>query len=127
MDELNKSHSISFEMGIDAAEVAGRKAFLEYTGDDVALLKGLHVRLESSRDAFSAAFYNHLLRFPEIVPLIGDAEKLERLKRTQSAYFSQLTEGEYGADYVEHRLRVGMVHQRVGLTPKWYIGAFANF
>ena len=127
MDELNKSHSISFEMGIDAAEVAGRKAFLEYTGDDVALLKGLHVRLESSRDAFSAAFYNHLLRFPEIVPLIGDAEKLERLKRTQSAYFSQLTEGEYGADYVEHRLRVGMVHQRVGLTPKWYIGAYRKY
>lgn len=115
------------EMGIDPDEVAERKAFLEFTGADVALLKELHVHLEASRDAFSEAFYNHLQRFPEIVPLLDDAEKLERLKRTQSAYFSQLTEGDYGADYVAHRLRVGMTHQRIGLTPKWYFGAYRKY
>ncbi|TAJ77047.1 MAG: EAL domain-containing protein [Gallionellaceae bacterium] len=127
MNDQPGSGILQKEMGIDSAEVAVRKAFLEFTGTDVALLKELHERVEGNRDAFSEVFYNHLQRFPEIVPLIGDAEKLERLKRTQSAYFGQLTEGEYGQDYVEHRLRVGMVHQRVGLSPKWYIGAYRKY
>ncbi len=127
MNELENSAPISFEMGIEAAEVAVRKAFLEFTDADVELLKSLHVCLESHRDVFSVAFYNHLQRFPEIAPLIGDAQNLERLKRMQSAYFSQLTQGEYGLDYVEQRLRVGMMHQRIGLTPKWYIGAYRKY
>jgi len=127
MDDQPGIGILQKEMGIDPDEVASRKAFLEFTDADAALLKELHARLEAERDSFSEAFYDHLRRFPEIVPLLGDAEKLERLKRTQSAYFSQLTEGEYGVDYVEHRLRVGMVHQRVGLTPKWYIGAYRKY
>ncbi|MDO8349677.1 MAG: EAL domain-containing protein [Gallionella sp.] len=127
MNDQSGNSILLKEMGIDSSEVAARKAFLEFTETDAALLKELHARLEVGRDAFSETFYNHLLRFSEIAPLIGDPEKLECLKRTQSAYFSQLTEGEYGSDYVEHRLRVGIVHQRVGLTPKWYIGAYRKY
>jgi diguanylate cyclase (GGDEF)-like protein len=127
MNDQSESDILQKEMGLDSAEVAVRKAFLEFTEADASLLKELHDRLEAERNSFSEAFYNHLKRFPEIVPLLGDGEKLERLKRTQSAYFSQLTEGEYGSDYVEHRLRVGMAHQRAGLTPKWYIGAYRKY
>jgi len=83
--------------------------------------------LETLRDPFSEMFYRHLQHFPQLLPLLGNAEKLERLKHTLSVYFSQLTEGEYGAEYVENRLRVGMVHQRVGLTPQWYIGAYRKY
>lgn len=114
-------------MGIDDAEVALRKEFLQFTEADVALLKDLHERLETQRDFFSKEFYRHLQHFPNLLPLLGNAEKLDRLKRAQSAYFSQLTEGEYGLSYVEKRLQVGMVHQRVGLTPQWYIGAYRKY
>jgi diguanylate cyclase (GGDEF)-like protein len=47
-----------------------------------------------------------------------------RLKRKQSAYFDGLTAGEYDARYVRERLDVGIVHQSIGLDPKWYLGAF---
>ena len=118
---------ISVLTGIDDAEIVARKAFLEFTGADVALLEELHALLETQLNPFSEAFYRHLQHFPQLLPLLGNAEKLERLKRTLSVYFSQLTEGEYGAEYVENRLRVGMVHQRVGLTPQWYIGAYRKY
>ena len=117
----------SVAMGIDNAEVAVRKEFLEFTEADVTLLKELHSRLEALRDPFSKEFYRHLQHFPNLLPLLGNAEKLAHLEHTQSVYFSQLTEGEYGSSYVEKRLRVGMVHQRVGLTPQWYIGAYRKY
>jgi rsbT co-antagonist protein RsbR len=34
--------------------------------------------------------------------------------------------GDYGADYVANRLRIGTVHERINLDPKWYLGAY-NF
>ncbi|PYQ93608.1 MAG: transcriptional regulator, partial [Acidobacteria bacterium] len=40
--------------------------------------------------------------------------------------FLRLTEGEYGADYVADRLRIGTVHEHINLAPKWYLGAY-NF
>jgi diguanylate cyclase (GGDEF)-like protein/PAS domain S-box-containing protein len=73
------------------------------------------------------AFYEHLLCFPEIRPLLGDETKLAHLKRAQKMYFSQLTVGCYDHSYVENRLHVGVVHQRVGLTPKWYMSAYCKY
>ena len=34
---------------------------------------------------------------------------------------------EFGAEYVANRLRVGIAHQRIGLEPKWYIGAYREY
>ena len=115
------------EMEMDSAEIAARKAFLEFTDADAKLLQELHNRLVAEHHSVSEAFYNHLQRFPEIAPLLGDPVKLEQLKRTQTAYFDQLSEGKYGASYVESRLRIGSVHQRIGLSPKWYVGAYRKY
>ena len=122
-----RSASILSEMGIDADEAANRRMFLEFTETDAALLKELHERLTLQQDIFGESFYAHLQRFPEIRPLLGDSAKLERLKRTQAKYFSQLTEGCYDQSYIENRLHVGLIHQRVGLTPKWYMSAYCKY
>lgn len=127
MNNKTEDNALQKELGMDQAEISARKAFLEFTETDAALLKDLHVRLEAERDSFSAAFYEHLKRFSEIAPLLGDEVKLEHLKCKQSTYFSQLTAGRYGSEYIENRLRVGAIHQRVGLAPKWYIGTYRKY
>lgn len=115
------------KMGITPEEIADRKKFLEFTETDIALLKELHAQLEAKRNSFSDTFYRHLQRFSPLLPLLGNAEKIQRLKHTQSVYFSQLTEGDYGSSYIEGRLRVGAAHQQAGLTPQWYIGAYRKY
>jgi rsbT co-antagonist protein RsbR len=42
----------------------------------------------------------------------------------QKEYFLRLTQGDYDADYVTNRLRIGTVHERINLAPKWYLGAY---
>lgn len=51
---------------------------------------------------------------------------LQRVKRLQKEYFLRLTQGNYDATYVANRLRIGTVHERINLAPKWYLGAY-NF
>jgi diguanylate cyclase (GGDEF)-like protein len=113
--------------GIDEAEVARRKEFLELSEADVALITKLHVHLNSRRNAFVASFYDHLLRFPEVATVLGDRERVDALMRAQVAYLTKLTEGNYDSHYVEERLRVGLVHQQLGVAPKWYMGAYRKY
>jgi diguanylate cyclase (GGDEF)-like protein/PAS domain S-box-containing protein len=111
----------------DAEEVAERQAFLEFGPRDAERLSALHARIAPSGAAFSESFYSHLLAFEPMRRLMPDAQSLQRLRGIQSVYFSQLTAGEYGEAYVANRLQVGQVHQRIGLAPKWYIGAYRKY
>ncbi len=114
-------------IGIDVQEINRRKAFLEFDETDVNLLTALHVRLQDVSRYFVDDFYAHMLKFEETRRFIPDAPSIERLKRTQAAYFDSLTAGDYGPEYILHRLRVGVVHQHIGLEPKWYIGAYSKY
>ena len=113
--------------GFDGGDIVQRKAFLELGTADGERLADLHGRIEPAKSAFSETFYSHILGFEPLRNLMPDAQSLARLRETQAAYFSRLTAGDYGDEYVAHRLRVGQVHQRIGLEPKWYIGAYRKY
>jgi diguanylate cyclase (GGDEF)-like protein/putative nucleotidyltransferase with HDIG domain len=117
------------DLGLTEAEVAERKAFLELGAEDVRLLTELHALLDQTgtRDFFVNAFYDHLQAFAGLRALLRDPATLGRLKHSQAGYFDGLTAGDYGPEYVRHRVRVGLAHERVGLAPKWYLGAYSKY
>lgn len=112
---------------IDTQEIARRKAFLNFDETDVSLLTELHEHLQDVSQRFVDDFYTHMLKFEETRRFIPDAPSLERLKRNQIAYFDGLTAGDYGPEYILQRLRVGAVHQHIGLEPKWYISSYGQY
>ena len=119
--------AIASELALDEHEIAARKRFLELGEHDLALLREVHALTSADGASFSAAFYDHLFEFGELRALLKDEATATRLRHAQSAYFRSLTAGDYGADYVRDRLRVGVVHERIGLEPKWYIGAYRKY
>ena len=125
LDEI--AATIAQARGLDHEAVERRKAFLDFGERDVTLLKTLHQRLRGRSADFIEDFYRHLENFDETRALLDDPATVERLKRSQAAYFDSLTVGDYEWDYVRNRLRVGVVHERVGLEPQWYIGAYNKY
>ena len=121
------AESLARRIGIDQRDVERRKAYLEFTAHDIALLKALHARLVDRSSVFADRFYAHLSAFEETRAFLTDPVTVERLKRSQAAYFSTLTAGTYSGDYVRNRVRVGETHHRIGLGPKWYLGAYSRY
>lgn len=120
-------YELAIEMGMTDEEVNTRKAFLEFDESDIARLRLLHEELKDARAEVVDAFYDHLLSFGETRSLLGDETRIARLKGTQAQYFDGLTAGEYGECYTRDRLRIGIAHQRIGLDPKWYLGAYHKY
>lgn len=125
--EHKSAEAIMRALQLDEAAMERRKAFLEFTDEDIARLKRLHVALKDLGPEFAQAFYDHLLRFEETRRLIPDTATLKRLKQAQAHYFDSLTAGDYGLEYAHHRLRMGLAHQRAGLAPAWYLGAYGKY
>jgi hypothetical protein len=69
--------------------------------------------------------YKRWLQIPELRRFFADETVLKRVRALQRQYFINLTEGEYGAAYLAHRLRIREVHKRIGLAPHWYMGPSA--
>lgn len=113
-------------LSIDEGEIANRKEFLQFHEDDVERLKSISGLAERYADDVIEEFYRHLLSFEETRVFFNDPETLARVKNAQKNYFKRLTQGNYGPEYIENRLRVGSVHERISLPVKAYLGMY-NF
>jgi diguanylate cyclase (GGDEF)-like protein len=128
-DLMQTIRGIADSLGINVAEADRRLHFLEFTPHDEELLRALHAEIERHGDRrfFVDAFYQHLLAFAPTRALLADEAVLARLKRMQGDYFERLTAGHYDQAYLLDRLRIGLVHEHVGLAPQWYIGAYNKY
>lgn len=102
-------------------------SFFEYGEEERELLAGLAPLLEKHADQLVSAFYRHLLSYPETRHHLRDRAVTERLLTLQRRYLLSLAGPRVDAAYVEDRRRIGEVHARIGLEPRWYLGAYALY
>jgi len=104
-----------------------RLAFIGMTEADRDALAALRPVLEEHADELVAAFYRHLLGFAETRRLLSRPEVAERLRRKQREYLLSLADDPFDAARVADRVRIGETHERIGLSPRWYLGAYAHY
>jgi hypothetical protein len=71
--------------------------------------------------------YEHILQNEEVREYFVDQHLFARLKQAQRDYLIGLTSGTYGEAYLNERLRIGRIHQRINLPVHLYMGAFTNY
>jgi signal transduction histidine kinase len=112
-------------MAVDDWET--RKRFLRFTREEEVALTTLQPIMAQHVDELVAAFYGHLLSFPDTRKFLTDELISTRLLEAQKRYLLSLVTGPYDRAYEEGRRRIGQVHARLGLTPEWYFGAYALY
>ncbi len=122
------SAGLAAQMGIDAADQAARKSFIGFGPADAAELAALAPLIQSNAHAIVERFYDNIRRYPELEAVINRAgSSVERLKQTQRQYLLELFTSELDSSYFDRRLAIGVIHHRIGLTPRWYIGSYSVY
>ncbi|WP_434631778.1 GGDEF domain-containing protein [Chromobacterium sp. CV08] len=111
------------QLRITDFEIEQRKTLFDLRPRDEFLLRAAGVLIEAQLDDLVARFYELQTSTPEIALLIGDADTLQRLRNAQRRYAIDLFSGVYDLEYVNNRLRIGLVHKRIGVEPKLYLAA----
>ena len=111
------------QMQISDVEIGRRMDLLGLDKPALDLLASHNVLIEEHIDEIVDEFYKRQTEIDEISLLIGDADTLARLRAAQRRYVLDLFAGHYDSEYVNNRLRIGLVHKRIGVEPKLYLSA----
>jgi signal transduction histidine kinase len=104
-----------------------RLGYLNLGPSDLKRLAALEPILQKHAPALVDSFYHHLLAFAPTRQFLGDPKVRERLMSAQHDYLTSLAKPTLDDSYVEHRRLIGEAHERIGLEPRWYLGAYALY
>ncbi len=70
-------------------------------------------------------FYNAVRRDRKVARLFQDEQHIDGAKSRQTGHWATISSGTFDQSYAAKVERVGKVHARIGLEPRWYIGGYA--
>lgn len=111
------------QIPITEQEIARRMELLRLGREECALLSDCREIIEEEIEGIIEEFYRLQMADEEIARVIGDAQTLGRLHASQRTYVLELFNGAPDSEYAANRLRVGLVHQRIGVDPRLYLAA----
>jgi rsbT co-antagonist protein RsbR len=112
---------------LDEEELKRRLAFFELKEEDFERLKTLKPFAEHWTHDITEGLYELIMGHPESKAFFPDQATLNRVKKMQNSYFMELFSGKCDLNYVRDRLRVGSTHERIGMPPKFYLGAYRRY
>jgi methyl-accepting chemotaxis protein len=104
-------------------DVSGRLTFLGLDADSRAALGEAWRIVEPQLPAILDGLYRHFAATPSLAPLVA-AAGIDRLKAAQSDHWRVLATGRFDEAYMRRVHRIGLAHRRIGLEPRWYLGAY---
>lgn len=102
-----------------------RLQFLRFKECDVSLLREFKPVLEKEIDGILDKFYNYVISYPELESLFPSKEILVHARKHQRDYWlSNIFSGEFTGGYLEKAIIIAQTHERIGLKPEYYLGAY---
>ncbi len=96
-----------------------------FTPEKLELLAEQRPAVEKYIEEVSDIFYGVVLKNPELKRIIDNHSTVDRLRQTLQRYVLRMFSGNIDETYIEETLRIGAVHNRVKLDPKWYLSAYS--
>lgn len=70
-------------------------------------------------------FYSRAQHTPETARFFNGSAHVAKAKAAQEKHWDRILTAEFDARYFESTRRIGATHARIGLEPRWYVGAYA--
>ena len=108
----------------DPIQLEARLDFLGLDAETQARLRALAPQVEASVGPALERFYAKVAATPVLRRHFTDTAHTHRARDSQARHWSRLMEADFGHDYGQAVRRIGAVHARIGLAPRWYIGGY---
>ena len=115
------------QLGLPPEEIEHRKQWLDFSEADERRLEQLNDLAVELADEVIDDVCDHFLLHETTRTFFEDPASLAYAKAMLRADFLRLTQGNYDMNYVRERVRIGAVHEKIGLGLKWYLGAYSRY
>ncbi|MBV5269166.1 MAG: globin-coupled sensor protein, partial [Afipia sp.] len=101
-----------------------RMRFMRIDDRTGELLREFWTAVEPALPEVLEGFYQHITGVPQLARMVGS--DIPRLKSAQGSHWKRLFNGRFDDEYMQGVRTIGLIHNKIGLEPRWYIGGY-NF
>ena len=105
-------------------DISGRLSFLGLDQEACENIRKLKSIVERELPVGLDQFYDKVRNTPETRQFFSSDEHMRGAKSAQIGHWGSITTGNFDEDYVNRVRKIGSVHARIGLEPRWYIGGY---
>jgi methyl-accepting chemotaxis protein len=105
-------------------DINGRVAFIGLDEGDRQALRATREIIREELPGALDTFYAHITEHPQTKHFFPNGTKVQGAKSRQLSHWETIAEANFTSDYADKAVRVGSIHARIGLEPRWYIGGY---
>jgi rsbT co-antagonist protein RsbR len=123
---MSGGSSTSSSLPVSTAEhdIERRRRGVGLGKDDIARIITLKQILVAGVDGYTEGFFRHLADAGEAPALFARPDALDEAKRRKRQHLFALAAGDYGKEYVEQRIELGVLYSKYGLETRGFAAAF---
>ncbi|WP_228461879.1 globin-coupled sensor protein [Paracoccus liaowanqingii] len=110
--------------GASSVHLEERLKFLKLDAQAQARLRALAPQVQSSVAPALEEFYQIIAKMPDLHRHFESEPHRQKARTSQQQHWARIVSAEFGDDYALAVRRIGAVHARIGLEPRWYIGGY---
>lgn len=107
------------------SDLQERLAYLGLGEEDLALAGRHSGALMAALGPILDRAYDTILKTSKTARFFQDDAHAQRAKQLQLTHWGRLTSGRIDEDYVALVTRIGRIHARIGLEPRWYMDSYS--
>jgi len=105
--------------------LADRLRFLNMDNAAMAKLQGLKPVLMPALPGALDIFYQKIQSETETKAFFSNSAMVTSAKGRQQAHWDMISDAKFDQAYLAAAIKVGEIHAKIGLEPRWYIGGYA--
>jgi methyl-accepting chemotaxis protein len=104
--------------------ISRRLQFNQIGEEAIAALRQSKEFVLSEMPSILDRFYDHIGQFPETARFFRNREHMMHAKDRQLHHWAIILDGKFDESYELSVTKIGEVHNKLGLEPRWYIGGY---
>lgn len=108
------------------SEIQLQMRMINLTAEDMRLISLFRPVIVTRIEQITASFYESILQVGKLNEIITKHTTVDRLRQTLSNHLVEMFSGQIDDVFIQKRMKIALVHQKIGLPPKWYMGSFQN-
>ncbi len=123
LPDLDRTEArISMTTQIDISE---RLGFIQLDPDAAQALRDIAPIVRDALPGVLTEFYRHISSWPQVSRLFSGEPMMNMAKNKQVEHWGIILRGDFSREYTDSVRRIGQVHARIGLEPRWYIAGYS--
>jgi rsbT co-antagonist protein RsbR len=115
---------IAIDLGFTDQSIERRRRIVGFGPDDQPRVARVRELVTRHAEEYTMAFFSYLSALDEARDFMRNRELVEMARKLKAEHIMAMVAGQYGMEYAQQRIKLGLLYSKGGLDMRLFLGAF---